>query len=301
MKQTPKTAFPLSVAALACVAILAASGSMAQAQLTGTAVAATPSDAPRMDERAITLLRRSAEFLAGQGAMSFNWFVSYDDVIDGREKITFMRSGTNLLVRDKGFYSRAEGENGIREWRYDGQRVTFVAPAENYYASTEFKQGFDALVDTAQENLGSEIPLYAIMRRGLPDRLEEGLMGAAYLGITRIAGEEVHHLAFAEEAEDWQVWLSTNEEQPVPLVIVGTETKKTGWPQVRAYLTDWNLTPEYDAALFSYSPREDEVQISFPELKARTAGAAQNEATKNEQAPANDASAAKKSKEGQEK
>ena len=300
MKQTSKTAFPLSVAALVCAAILGASGSMAQAQSTGTAAAA-PSDTPRMDERAITLLRRSAEFLAGQGAMSFNWFVSYDDVIDGREKITFMRSGTNLLVRDKGFYSRAEGENGVREWRYDGQQVTFVAPAENYYASAEFKQGFDALVDTARESLGSEIPLYAIMRRGLPDRLEEGLKGAAYLGITQIAGEEVHHLSFAEEAEDWQVWLSTNAEQPVPLVIVGTETKKTGWPQVRAYLTDWNLTPEYDAALFSYTPREGEVQIAFPALKAKAAVAAQNGATKNEQAPANDASAATKSKEGQEK
>ena len=223
MKQAPKTAFPRSVAALACVAILAASGSMAQAQSTGTAAAAKPSDAPRMDERAITLLRRlQAEFLAGQNAMSFNWFVSYDDVIDGREKITFMRSGTNLLVRDKGFYSRAEGENGIREWRYDGQRATFVAPAENYYASTEFKQGFDALVDSAQKNLGSEIPLYAIMRRGLPDRLEEGLKGAAYLGITQIAGEEVHHLAFAEEAEDWQVWLWSTREKTVVFSIIDT-------------------------------------------------------------------------------
>ena len=300
MKPTLKTAVPLCIAVLVGAVVLITSAGKVHAQSGGNA-ATTASSAPRLDEQAIALLRRSAEFLAGQNAMSFNWFVSYEEVIDEREKITFMRSGSNLLVRDKGFFTRAEGENGIREWRYDGQQETFVAPAENYYASAEFKGGFDALVDSARESMGSEIPLYAIMRRGLPERLEEGLKGAAYLGITRVAGEEVHHLAFAEEAEDWQVWLSTNEEQPVPLVIVGTETKKPGWPQVRAYLTDWNLTPEYDAALFTYSPREGEMQISFPELKARAADATQNEPRENEQAPANDASAATKSKEGQEK
>lgn len=300
MKQTSKTAFPLSVAALVCAAILAASGSMAKAQSTGTAASA-PSDTPRLDERAIALMRRSAKFLAAQSAMSFNWFVSYDEVIDEREKITFMRSGSNLLVRDKGFYSRAEGENGVREWRYDGQQVAFVAPAENYYASAEFKQGFDALVDSARENMGSEIPLYAIMRRGLPERLEEGLKGAAYLGITRVADQEVHHLAFSEEEEDWQVWISTDEQQPVPLVIVGTEPKKLGWPQYRAYLTDWTFTPEYDAALFKYSPAEGDVKVSFPELNAKAAAEAEGAPTKNEQAPGSGASAATKSKEGQEK
>ena len=300
MKPTLKTAFPLSIAVLVGAVVLITSAGTVHAQSGGNA-ATTASSAPRLDEQAIALLRRSAEFLASQNAMSFNWFVSYDEVIDEREKITFMRSGSNLLVRDKGFFSRAEGENGIREWRYDGQQVTFAAPAEKYYASAEFKGGFDALVDSARENMGSEIPLYAIMRRGLPERLEEGLKRAAYLGITRVADQEVHHLAFSEEEEDWQVWISTDEQQPVPLVIVGTEPKKLGWPQYRAYLTDWTFTPEYEAALFTYTPGEGDAKISFPELKARAAAEAAGEPAKKEQAPGNDADAATTNKEGQQK
>jgi hypothetical protein len=258
----------------------------------------TTSDPPQLDARAIELMRRSAQFLADQPALSFNWFVSYDEVIDGREKITFLRSGSNLLVRDKGFFSRAEGENGIREWRYDGRQVTFAAPAEKYYASTEFKQGFDALVDSALEIIGSEIPLYAIMRRGLPERLEEGLKGAAYLGVTWVAGQQVHHLAFSDEVEDWQVWISTSEEQPVPLVIVGTEPKKPGWPQYRAYITDWSFKPQYDAAVFKYAPAEGDVQISFPELKAKVAGT-QSDSSANEPPPDDSATSPAASTEGQ--
>jgi hypothetical protein len=286
MKPAWKAALALSSAVTVSAVVLVSSAGTASAQTT-SAPAVTSSKEPRLDEQALAMMRRSAEFLAGQSAMSFNWFVSYDEVIEGREKLTFMRSGTNLLVREKGFYSRAEGENGIREWHYDGKQVAFVAPAENYYATGEFTKGFDALVDSARENMGSEIPIYAIMRRGLPERLAEGLKGAAYLGITRVAGQEVHHLAFSDDEEDWQVWISTDEQQPVPVVIVGTEPKKTGWPQYRAYLTDWNFKPEYDAAQFIYTPGEGTVKISFPDLTARIAGEGQGEAAKTDGAAGN--------------
>ena len=226
----------------------------------------------QIDSQAMDLILRSARFLADQNAMSFNWFVSYDEVIDEREKITLMRSGSNLLVRDKGFFSSAEGENGLREWHYDGAQVTYAAPLEKYYATSEFKAGFDALVDAAREDVGSEIPLYSIMQRGLPERLEKGLKAAAYLGITKVADQEVYHLAFSDDEEDWQVWISTDEDMPVPVVIVGTEPKKTGWPQYRAYLTDWNLEPEHDEAQFKYVPAEGDVKITFPELKEKAKG-----------------------------
>ena len=293
MKPAWKATLSFSAAATLFAVVLISASQMASAQTINAPAVTSPKE-PRLDERAIALMRRSAQFLARQGAMSFNWFVSYDELIEGREKITFMRSGTNLLVRDKGFYSRAEGENGIREWHYDGTQVTFVAPVENYYASGEFTQGFDALVDSVRENMGSEIPLYAIMRRALPERLEEGLKGAAYLGITRVAGQEVHHVAFSDEQEDWQVWISIDEQKPVPVVIVGTETKKTGWPQYRAYLTDWNFKPEYDAAQFTYTPADGAVKISFLDLKARAASEGQGGAAKPDGATG-------KSSEGQQK
>ena len=108
--------------------------------------------------------------------------------------------------------------------------------------------------------------MYSIMQRGLPERLEKGLKAAAYLGTTKVADQEVYHLAFSDDEEDWQVWISTDENMPVPVVIIGTEPKKTGWPQYRAYL------PDYDAAQFKYVPAEGDVKISFPELKQKAAG-----------------------------
>lgn len=262
-KGLPKTS---AVGVLAAAVFLCNPSSSLFSQSSETA---QTKEAGQIDPQAMDLILLSARFLADQNAISFNWFVSYDQVIDEREKITLMRSGSNLLVRDKGFFSSAEGENGLRKWYYDGAEVTYAAPLEKYYASSEFTNGFDALVDAVREDVGSEIPLYSMLQRGLPERLEKGLKAAAYLGTTKVADQEVYHLAFSDNEEDWQVWISTDEDMPVPVVIVGTEPKKTGWPQYRAYLTDWNLDPEYDEAQFKYVPAGDDVKITFPELKQK--------------------------------
>ena len=88
----------------------------------------------------------------------------------------------------------------------------------------------------------------------------------AYLGVTLIAGREAHHLAFTEAEEDWQLWVSTDETAPLPLMLVGTEKNETGWPQYLVYMMDWNLAPEIDASAFRYTPREVDVRVGFPAL-----------------------------------
>lgn len=232
---------------------------------------ATPSETAEIDPTAIDLMRKSARFLAERPTLSFNWFVSYDEVFDETQKLTFMRSGTNILARDKGFFSRVEGESGVREYFYDGAKFTVSAPDENFYADESFDKGFEALVDAVRDATDTDIPLHAIMGRDLPDRVEGDLKSAVYLGITFISGSEVHHLAFSDEEEDWQVWISTDEEAPLPLVIVGTETKKTGWPQYRAYLTDWDVSSEVAQERFAFKPDDDDLKITLPEFKSKNA------------------------------
>ena len=232
---------------------------------------ADQSKSSTIDPVALNLMRKSARFLADRPMLSFNWFVSYDEVIDDKQKLTFMRSGSNVIVRDKGFFSRVEGESGVREYYYDGGQFTVAAPDENFYAVEDFDKGFEALIDAVREATDTEIPLHALMSRDLPERIEDGLTSATYLGVTYVSGSEVHHLAFSDAEEHWQVWISTDENAPLPLVIVGTETQKTGWPQYRAYLTDWDLNAEIDQTRFSFKPDEDDLKITFPELSRKMA------------------------------
>ncbi|MGI9524575.1 MAG: DUF2092 domain-containing protein [Hyphomicrobiaceae bacterium] len=224
-----------------------------------------------IDQTAMEIMLRSADFLASRPALAFNWFVSYDEVIDGREKLTFMRSGSNLLIREKGFYSRVEGENGVREYYYDQKTFAVSAPFENYYASIGFDRGFEALIEAVREATDTELPIHGILSRDLPKTLEQGLRGAAYLGITYIVGQEVHHLTFSDDEEDWQVWISTSDGTPLPLLIIGTNSRKSGWPQYRAHLSDWNLSPDITDGQFQFRPDSDDAKITMPAFKERIA------------------------------
>jgi len=112
------------------------------------------------------------------------------------------------------------------------------------------------------------LPIWEILSKTSTDDLLAETTAAAYLGTTPIAGREAHHLAFAEYDQDWQVWISTDEDRPLLLMLVGTNPYKQGWPQYRAYLTDWNLEPEILAGQFSFVPDEDDIRVSWPKVMA---------------------------------
>ena len=220
----------------------------------------------------------AANFLASNDKLSFNWFVSSDEVVNDQEKITYFRSGNIVLDRGNGFVARTERGNTYRDFYFDGSMFSVASPNENFYASTEIKGGIDALEKAVRQRSDTILPLWSMLSKDLPKRLMDGVESGAYLGTTLIAGQPAHHIAFSQENEDWQIWISMEEETPFPLMIIGTERQKTGWPQYRAYFSDWDLEPDIEGTQFTYQPEDDDVRMTFPALAA--AGKAQE--TKSE-------------------
>lgn len=235
-----------------------------------TATTAAQQDPGNIDPRATEIAMNAAKFLSEQSKMSFGWFISYDEVVDGQEKITYLRSGTTVLERGKGFVFRTENGNTLRDFYFDGSEFSVASPNENFYASKSFEGGFDALAKAARERSESILPVWSILSRNLPDNLLKNVENSAYLGATLIAGRSAYHLAFSEAEEDWQVWISTDEEAPLPLMLIGTERNKPGWPQYRIYFSDWNLDPDPSTLQFTYEPEEDDVRISFPAVAGKS-------------------------------
>ncbi|MEJ1160474.1 DUF2092 domain-containing protein [Prosthecomicrobium sp. N25] len=216
--------------------------------------------APEPSARDLAL--KSARYLAGRPALSFRWFVTYDQSADNGRKITSIRSGETLFSRKDGFFVKAEREGARRDYFYDGATFAVAAPDEKFYVSVPFGGGYDALVEAIRDKTGTVLPLWSILSEKLPDRLLEGVKDAAYHGTTLITGREVHHLSFRGADEDWQVWISTDEARPVPLMIVGVERAKRGAPVYRAYLSEWNDAPAVDPARFRFSPPADFMRLA---------------------------------------
>lgn len=219
---------------------------------------------PVVDPKVIEILENANNFLAAQDTMSFNWFASQDTVIDGREKTTQVRSGFNLISRGEGFFSYTESGLKTREFYFDRENFRIVDVDENAYVSAPFGGTFEALVERVRAEYDVVLPIWSIMSNRPSSELLDGADAAAYLGITRIAGREAHHLALSDYDGDWQVWISTDPEQPELVMLVGTDPYTQGWPQYRVFFSDWNFSPEIEEGVFTYLPDEDAEQMSWP-------------------------------------
>jgi hypothetical protein len=214
----------------------------------------------------------SARYLASRPALSFRWFVTYDQPAEGGRTLTSVRSGETLFSRQDGFVVKAEREGARRDYHYDGATFTVSAPDEKFYASVPFAGGYDALVQAIRDKTGTVLPLWSMLSDKLPERLLQGVKAAAYHGTTLVAGREAHHLSFVGKDEDWQLWISTDAARPLPLMLVGVERTRRGSPVYRAYLSDWNDAPAVDPERFRFASPADFTRLSLP-VPARTAGA----------------------------
>ena len=216
------------------------------------------------DPQAIEILTSVSEYLSGQDTLSMDWFVSFDVIVDGREKITYMRSGANLLQREVGFYGYSEFGDETREYFFDGSRFQIFDVEENAYVSAEINGDFDNLADRLSETYDIRLPIWQVLSSSPRGELLDRATSAAYVGTTRLAGREAHHLAFSNYDSDWQIWISTDADRPELMMIVGTDPYTQGWPQYRAYFTNWDFDPEIQEGVFTYVPDEHADLMAWP-------------------------------------
>jgi len=255
--------------ALAVAAVLSCTvpGAAQEAEGTAQSTADSTADAEAAAEidPAIHLMFEAAAFLAGQERLAVDWFITYDEVHQGREKITYVRSGSHLLERGKRLSVRWEDGTKIRGFHYDGETAAFHAADIASYVSGPYSGTVDALVELAHEDYGLTIPVMELFADDLPEAAMAEVEAAAYLGETLVAGRPAHHLAFAGPDEDWQIWIAA-EGDPVILMLVGTDPYQQGWPSWRAHFYHWDFAPDLSGGAFAFVPGEGEVRLDVAKL-----------------------------------
>ena len=231
-------------------------------------LAADTDDPPAKDPRALEILNKASEHLKNQQNLSVNWFISYDDVVEGREKIAHTRSGRTVLAREGGLYSYLEDGLKTREFYFDGTSFTVNDPDQNGYAQILFTGDFESLIDRVKAEYGIDLPIWTVLSARHKGHHVDAADKIAYLGLTRIGGERAHHLALTNYDEDWQLWIAEDEDNPRLIMMVGTDPYVQGWPQYRVYFTDWDFAPEIAEGAFVFSPDEDSERMTWPKVRS---------------------------------
>jgi len=224
---------------------------------------ATDDQATSVDEQALTLLKKTADFIAGSRSISLAFEYGFDAVQATGQKIEF--GGMRKVMarrpdRARIEFTRRDGTEG--DLLFDGKQVTLVNKNNNLYSTADRSGDVGTVLDFVADKLGVPIPLRDFLGPDPATVLTQGLVAARYGGEATIAGVVCDHLAFRTDAVDYQIWISRGE-QPLPQRLVITYREAERQPQFWARFLKWDINPELGDALFVYEPDATAEEIPF--------------------------------------
>lgn len=214
-------------------------------------------------EQAKKMLMRMAQFLAKTRRFSVKLNDNYEVLQDSGQMIEFGESRTIIVDRPNGLHVDIEHSDGEKHRViYDGNMITAFSPSHNVYAQVPKSGGIDEAVMYFLKDLHMRLPLAALLLERFPTELDRRTLTLDYVERNVINGTPSHHLAGRTETVDYQVWIEEGDE-PLPLRVVLTYKTQQGHPAFRAQFSDWNLNPDVDDAVFSFTPPEGATKILF--------------------------------------
>ena len=151
---------------------------------------------------------------------------------------------------------------------YDGKTLTVLDKARNVYMSVDVPGNVDAALDRIADDYGVVIPLSDLLYPDPYATLMEGVAYGEYQGLHHAAGTLCHHLAFSQDAIDWQIWIDAGE-KPLPRKLVITYVDEPGAPQYSAVIKRFTLDPKFPEGLFDFVAPEGAQRISESEARRR--------------------------------
>jgi len=224
----------------------------------GTAAVA----APGVDAAADRILRQMSDYLATAGEFSFRANVTYDEALASGEAIEYGGTADVSVRRPDRLHVAFRGDEHQNRVFFDGRTLTLYDPDVNVYAVTEVPPEIDGAVDLVFEKYGFSVPIADLVYSDPYSALTGGVETGFVAGLHPVNGVPCHHLAFTQEAIDWQIWIEDGP-RPVPRKLVIILKDEPGSPRYSATLSDWDFQPRLSDHYFEFHPPDGADEIEF--------------------------------------
>jgi hypothetical protein len=244
------------------VAVFAVPYSQAQ-----TVPASGPSaSANAVDPAAIQALKDMGAYLLTLKRFAVSTEVSGERVLVDGQKLQHSAAAELEVERPNKLRASMFSPRSQRELIYDGKTVTLYAPAQQYYSTIEAADTVTGLIERLEQRYAVQVPLSDLFVWGTPAAPLGGIESAMNAGQDIIGGTLCDHYAFRQGQIDWQIWIAVGSKL-LPRKIVITNRADEARPQ-SVTLIDWNLRPDFSAAVFKFTPPKGAKKIEIVPRKA---------------------------------
>lgn len=237
--------------------------------------APSPSPAPqatpapivrRIDPRADEILKKMSALLAAAPRFALEAEETFDEVSDNAPRLQLTNVRRIAIERPARLAADATGDTLSRATWYDGKTITVLDKSKNQYVTLDAPATIDATLDAVSDEYGIVIPVSDLLYSDVYATLTEGVVYGEYQGLHQAAGVLCHHLAFSQEAIDWQIWIDAGD-QPLPRKLVITYVGEPGAPQYAAVIRRITLDPKLPEGLFAFTPPEGAERIDLAQAR----------------------------------
>lgn len=208
------------------------------------------------------LLKASTDFLANQPQFSAETRNTLEVVLKSGQKIEFNHTARMAAQRPNKLRAERTGDLVDQIFLYDGKSLTLYNPQEKVFAQVAAPDTLEGMLDFARTKLDIVAPAGDLLYRNAYDLLMDGVTDGFVVGKAVVEGVRCDHLAFRAPHVDLQVWIQEGA-QPLPRKYVITTRDLQNAPQFAVTVTRWNLKPNLNYKMFSFTPAAGVKQVDF--------------------------------------
>ena len=216
-----------------------------------------------IDPKADAVLKQMGQALASAKTFTFDAHATNEDVLENGQKVEFARNSRFKVRRPDRVAAQVVGDFEDLAFVYDGQTVVLLNRKTNSFGTAQAKPSIDATCDMLAEQHGMVLPLADFLFADPYKTLIANARSGVYLGTGHVSEAKCHHLAFRQEAVDWQIWIDQSADKPLPRKVVITYKETPAQLQYTAFFNNWNLAAEIADEQFKFTPPEGAKKVDF--------------------------------------
>ena len=224
-----------------------------------------------IEPEATRILKRMTDYLGGLQRFSVDVENMVDDVLVSGEKLQNDFSSSAVISRPNKLRARQTGYQLEQELIYDGKTVTIHNHESNYYASAAAPDNIDDMLHFARDTLDIIPPVGDILFTNAFDLLMASVTAGGVAGKAIVGGVQCDQLFFSSPLVDWQIWIADGD-QPLPYKYVLTTKDDPVHPQTIVQMSNWNVAPEVNDAMFAFTPPRGAKKTEFIRMDTGPAG-----------------------------
>jgi hypothetical protein len=215
-----------------------------------------------IDPEAQRLMKASTDFLASQKQFNADTRNTLEVVLNSGQKIEFNHAARVSVQRPDKLRAERTGDLVDQVFVYDGKSLTLHNPQDKAYAQVAAPDTLEGMLEFAQTKLDIVAPAGDLINDNAFDILMDGVTDGFVVGKAMIEGVRCDHLAFRAPHVDLQVWVQEGA-QPLPRKLIITTRDLPNAPQFAVTITQWDLSPTFDAQTFTFTPPAGANKVDF--------------------------------------